>query len=34
MRGLGWWGQFITHELTLNQRRAETLKREQRYELV
>ena len=34
MRGLGWWGQFITHEVTLNERRAETLKQEQRFELV
>ena len=34
MRGLGSWGQFITHELTLNEPRAETLKREQRFELV
>ena len=34
MRGLGSWGQFITHELTLNEGRAETLKQEQRFELV
>ena len=34
MRGLGWWGQFITHEVTLNERRAERLKQEQRFELV
>ena len=34
MRGLGSWGQFITHEVTLNERRAETLKQEQRFELV
>ena len=34
MRGLGWWGQFITHEVTLNEPRAERLKQEQRFELV
>ena len=34
MRGLGWWGQFITHEVTLNEPRAGRLKQEQRFELA
>ena len=34
MRGLGWWGQFITHELTLNEPRAKRLKQAQRFELA
>ena len=31
-RGMGWWGQFITLRVTLNERRADILKKERRFD--